>query len=836
MSDTEISEPPPGNDGKGYDADSITVLEGLEAVRVRPAMYIGDTDVRGLHHLIWEVVDNSIDEALAGHATRCDVIICVDGSVRVRDDGRGIPVGIHAGEGIPAVELVLSRIHAGGKFDDGAYKVSGGLHGVGVSCVNALAEWLEVTVRQDGKRHQMRFERGERQSELTVVGDAEDTGTEIHYKADDQIFTTVEIEYDIVSKRLRETAYLMGSFGVTLTLEDERTDKKETFSFPEGLKAFVAHANRNKESIHSDVIHFLRNVPSPDNPGQEYGVELALQYTDGYQENIYTFVNNINTHGGGTHLAGLKTALTRTLNSYARSEKLIRETEKPLSGDDFREGLTAVLSMKVPDPQFEGQTKDKLGNRDAEGIVNSAVGELLSNYLEEQPNIARTIVQKAVRAQQAREAARKARELVRRKTALASGNMPSKLADCQSRDREVSEIYLVEGESAGGSAKEGRDRAFQAILPLKGKILNVEKARLDKMLTHSEIQIIISALGCGIADEFDLEKLRYGKTIIMTDADVDGSHIRTLLLTFFFRHMKPLIEAGRLYIAQPPLYKATFKKQETYVNSDAELRELLVERGVDALTLNDRIADKSWSGSELRGIADDLRRLEDVAEKVFPVWTRLNVADIVKGWSGQAIPEHWARPVGIGDDRDHYFDTGQELRDFLELQKAGLPSSPPNADLDVPGEAVLKVFTGPDGEIFRDDADVLTCNLHHRAELQEVLESLEAKGLRFRGGGHWDLEGGKEAFEADQLLGLAEVLHKSAQGQMTVQRYKGLGEMNPDQLWESTMDPTRRSLYQVELNDEFRAEEIFTILMSNVVESRREYIERYALEATNLDV
>ena len=830
MSESEEPEAKAPEQAKAYDADSITVLEGLEAVRVRPAMYIGDTDVRGLHHLIWEVVDNAIDEALAGHATRCEVSIGVDGSIRVQDDGRGIPIGIHATEGLPAVELVLGRLHAGGKFGDDAYKVSGGLHGVGVSCVNALSEWLVVTVHKEGKQHQMRFERGDKTTDLSVVGDTDRTGSVIHWKPDDQIFSTVEIEYDIVSKRLRETAYLMGSFGVTLQLEDERTGKKEIFSFPEGLKAFVEHANRNKESLHNDIIHFVRTIQSPENPDQEYAVELALQYTDGYQENIYTFVNNINTHGGGTHLAGLKTALTRTLNTYAKSEKLIKESEKALSGDDFREGLTAVLSLKVPDPQFEGQTKDKLGNRDAEGIVNSAVGEMLSSYLEEQPSVARTIVQKAVRAQQAREAARKARELVRRKTALASGNMPSKLADCQSRDREESEIYLVEGESAGGSAKEGRDRAFQAILPLKGKILNVEKARLDKMLTHSEIQTIISALGCGIADEFDLEKLRYGKTIIMTDADVDGSHIRTLLLTFFFRHMRPLIEAGRLYIAQPPLYKVEIKgkkKQERYVNSDPELRELLVELGVDSLTLSDRAnADgQSWTGPELRALADDLRRLEDVAEKVFPVWTRLHIGDIVTNWEGGAIPEHWASPVGRGDDRDHYFETGQELRDFLELQKVGLDEG-----------QELKVFTGPDGEVFRDDAHVLTCNLHARAELQEVLEALEAKGLKFRGGGHWILEGGKEPIEADQLLDLAAALQKSAQGQLEVQRYKGLGEMNPDQLWESTMDPTRRSLYQVELNDEFRAEEIFTVLMSNVVESRREYIERYALEATNLDV
>ena len=800
---------------RSYDAESITVLEGLEAVRVRPAMYIGDTDVRGVHHLIWEVVDNSIDEALAGYASRCDVTIGVDGSVRVRDDGRGIPVGIHSRERVPAVEVVLSKIHAGGKFNNEAYKVSGGLHGVGVSCVNALAEWLEVTVRQDGKIHHMRFERGAKAKDLEVIGECEDTGTEISFKPDPKIFTTTEYEYEIISKRLRETAYLMGSFGVTLNLEDERTGQREHFEFPEGLKTFVANANKNKESLHPDVVHFIKSVPSPDHPGHEYTVELALQYTDGYQETVFTFVNNINTHGGGTHLAGLRTALTRTLNNYAKQGKLIKDSEKAPSGDDFREGLTAVLSLKVPEPQFEGQTKDKLGNREVQGIVESAVGDMFATYLEEHPPVAKSIVQKAVRAQQAREAARKARDLVRRKTALASGNMPGKLADCQSNDLEESEIYLVEGDSAGGSAKEGRDRRFQAILPLKGKILNVEKARLDKMLTHSEIQTIISALGCGISTEFDLERLRYGKTIIMTDADVDGSHIRTLLLTFFFRHMRPLIEAGRLYIAQPPLYKAKIKSEEMYVGSDAELRRILVERGIGSLTVHDRVAERSWQGAELRELADDLRHLEDIAEQVFPTWTQLTVEEVVSSWAGTGVPEHWARVVQGQGGRNHYFSSGQELRDFLELQKVGLP----------PGEE-LQIFTGPDGEVNRDSAHVYACHLNHRQELFDILQRLEGHGLSFRGGGQWEIEDGKSGSTAATLMQLAEAVRRGAQGAVDIQRYKGLGEMNPDQLWESTMDPARRRLYQVKLDDEVRADEIFTILMSPGVEPRREYIER----------
>ena len=806
---------------KSYSAESITVLEGLDAVRVRPAMYIGDTDVRGLHHLLWEVVDNSIDEALAGHATSCDVTIGMDGTVRVRDDGRGIPIDIHPKEGIPAVEVVLSKLHAGGKFDHGSYKVSGGLHGVGVSCVNALSEMLEVSVHKDGKVHRMRFERGAKVKDLEVVGDSDSRGTEILFKPDSQIFTTVEFQYEVVAKRLRETAYLMGSRGVAINLEDERTGQKEAFHFPEGLVAFVKNVNKNRDALHEDVIHFVKTAAGQDNPDDEYVVELAVQYSDAYQESTFTFVNNINTHGGGTHLAGLKSGLTRAFNNYIKQDKLIKDTEKAPSGDDFREGMTAVLSVYVPDPQFEGQTKDKLGNREVQGVVESVVNEFYGTYLEEHPQVAKSLVNKAVRAQQAREAARKARDLVRRKSALSSGNMPGKLADCQSRDFDESEIYLVEGDSAGGSAKEGRDRRFQAILPLKGKILNVEKARLDKMLGHSEILTIISALGCGIADEFDLEKLRYGKTIIMTDADVDGSHIRTLLLTFFFRHMKPLIEGGYLFIAQPPLYKVKVKSEERYLSSDEELRAFLVDRGMSSLSIHDRNSDKSWSDTELRELCDELRRLEDLSDKVFPAWTRLAPAELIAAWDGNGVAEHWAR-VG---NQDHYFSNGAELRNFLDLQKVGVPE----------GES-LKIFTGPDSEVDRDQADVLTCPVGHAHEMNEVLRSLEERGLQFRGGGQWEITGSKDEITADTLLGLAHAVRESAQASVDVQRYKGLGEMNPDQLWESTMDPSTRRLYRVQLDDEFRAEEIFTVLMSTGVESRREYIERHALEATNLDV
>jgi DNA gyrase subunit B len=812
-----------------YGAEAITVLEGLEAVRKRPAMYIGDTDVRGLHHLIWEVVDNSIDEALAGHARRVSVVLRRDGSVSVTDDGRGIPVGIKEPYGVSAVEVVMTKLHAGGKFDHGAYKVSGGLHGVGVSCVNALSQWLEVSVFKEGKVHWMRFERGAPSGPLRAIGASDRRGTQVVFKPDPRIFRTTEVDYETVSTRLRETAYLMGSFGVAIDLEDERTGHKDHFEFSEGLRTFVAHVNKNKEPLHPEPLYFKKSVSSLEEAAEagpaaaraEYMVELAMQYTDTYQENVFTFVNNIKTPGGGTHLAGFKGALTRTLNSYARQERLVKDAEKVPSGDDFREGLTAILSIYVPDPQFEGQTKDKLGNREVQGIVESVVGELLATYLEEHPAVARAILQKALRAQQAREAARKARDLVRRKSALASGNLPGKLADCQSDDREESELFLVEGDSAGGSAKEGRDRRFQAILPLKGKILNVEKARLDKMLGHSEILTIISALGCGIADEFDLEKVRYGKTIIMTDADVDGSHIRTLLLTFFFRHMRPLIETGMLYIAQPPLYRVKTRDAQMYISSDAELRRVLVELSLGSITIRDPENGREWKAAELAELLHELRALEDTLERVIPLWTRISSRALLEAWDGERVPMYWASVKGV----DHFFASQEEAQDFLELQRLGLKR----------GEELL-VHDGPESSVPRDAAHVLTSRLPHTEELRDVLTSLVKRGLRLGAGGRWQVLRGKHTLEADGLVELAAAVRKSSEGEVDLQRYKGLGEMNPDQLWESTMDPARRKLYRVELDDEFVADEIFTILMSPGVEARREYIERHALEATNLDV
>lgn len=803
-----------------YGADSITVLEGLEPVRIRPAMYIGDTDVRGLHHLIWEVVDNAMDEALAGHATLCTVTLHEDGSCSVLDDGRGIPVGIIASEGKPAVEVVLTKLHAGGKFNSGAYKVSGGLHGVGVSCVNALAEWLEVEVHQAGKLHRMRFERGEVTSELEVVGSTDFTGTQIRFKPDAQIFTTTEFELEIVAKRLRELAYLMGTRGVKIDLHDERTGEKETHEYPEGLLSFVSDVNANKNALHPDVIHFVKTVTDPDNAEIQYEVELALQYTDSYQETVFTFVNNINTHGGGTHLAGLRAALTRTLNSYAKSEKLFKDEKKAPSGDDFREGVSAILAIKIPDPQFEGQTKDKLGNREIQGIVESAVSEQFGIYLEEHNQVAKVIINKAVRAMQAREAARKARELVRRKSALASGNLPGKLADCQSQDLNESEVFLVEGDSAGGSAKMGRDRRNQAILPLKGKILNVERARLDKMLSHSEIQLIISALGCGIAEEFDVEKLRYGKIIIMTDADVDGSHIRTLLLTFFFRHMSQLIDDGRLYVAQPPLYKVKRKKHEQYIITDEELREYLTNLGINSLTVTDENTDKVWQGADLRALSDELGKLEALLPKLAPIGVPLPLDEIIASFDGSNLSTHWARE----GDVDSFFDSLQELNDYLELQKGRL------------GTDELKIYSGPDSEVSSEEAQIFTAHIAHHEDLKVVLKSIMDQGLTFTGGGSWAVEGGKETTTCTRLRELAHAIRTAGKGDVEIQRYKGLGEMDADQLWESTMDPTVRSLYKVELEDAVEADHIFTVLMSDGVEQRRKYIERHALEATNLDI
>jgi len=812
---TMTESQPPAN----YDAGQISVLEGLEAVRKRPAMYIGDTDVRGVHHLIWEVVDNAVDEALAGFATQCTVTLHEDGSVSVEDDGRGIPVDIHPDEGVPAVELVLTKLHAGGKFGDGAYKVSGGLHGVGVSCVNALAEDLEVTVHKHGKIHRMSFERGEVKAHLEVIGETDRTGTIVCWRPDPEIFSSLEHQHSIVQQRLRETAYLMGSRGLRLELHDERTATHEVFEYPAGLEAFVLDANKGRTPLHPEVLTLQGTEESKDNPGDVYEVELSMQWTDGYQENVFSFVNNIHTRGGGTHLTGLRSSLARALGSYARKEGLLKDNDKGPSGDDFREGLTAVLSLKVPSPQFEGQTKDKLGNREAQGIIESVVGRQIGAFLEENHKIAKAIIQKAVQARAARDAARKARDLVRRKSALASGSLPGKLADCQSKVRDETELFIVEGDSAGGPAKMGRDRRIQAILPIKGKILNVEKAPLDKMLAHQEILLIVQALGGGISTEMNPEKVRYGKTIIMTDADVDGSHIRTLLLTFFYRHMRQLIDEGRLYIAQPPLYKVSKGKKYKYLIHENALRDYLVEIGTAQMTVRDTATDKTFEGAPLRELAKTLTDLDALKGAIIPIWAPIGYADLVDRWDGEVLPGWWAR----ADGTDHFFDTLKEYEDFLELRRGMLDEE-------------LVVYGGPESGVLMADSHVQGSKLMRAKEVGECLERLAAQGIAVQGGGPWVVTGGKESKECTKVTELASTTRRSAESGVDIQRYKGLGEMNADQLWESTMDPETRTLLKVSVDDALAADQIFTILMSDGVEARREYIEEHALEITNLDI
>lgn len=802
-----------------YDATNITVLEGIEAVRMRPAMYIGDTTSRGLHHCIYEVVDNSIDEALAGHCDRIVVKINADGSATIRDNGRGIPVDIHATEGKPAVEVVLTTLHAGGKFDNDSYKVSGGLHGVGVSCVNALSDWMEVEIRRDGKVHHQRYERGHPASKLEVIGSTQGTGTMVTFFPDKEIFQVTKFEWDIIANRLRELAFL--NKGIEIQLVEEESERDEVFVYAGGISEFVEHLNKNRTPVHPKVIYM-------ELEREGVAVEIAMQWTDSYNENIYSFANNINTIEGGTHLSGFRSAMTRTVNSYAKANKLIKDDKESMSGDDVREGMTAVVSVKLGNPQFEGQTKTKLGNGEVQGIVESIVNETLGVYLEEHPSVARRIIDKAVLALRARAAARKARDLTRRKGALDGAGLPGKLADCSERDPAKCELYIVEGDSAGGSAKQGRNRNTQAILPLRGKVLNVEKARVDKMLNNKEIRALITAIGAGFGkEEFNIEKLRYHKIIIMTDADIDGAHIRTLLLTFFYRQMPELVERGYIYLAQPPLYKIKRKGKESYVETEQAMTRRLLELGSDDIRVEVDGAEPLMGG-ELATLLEGLTTLDQISRNLQQKGVTL--AEFIK----QRDPETGRFPkyqVTIPDSEVEdirFCHTDAELRTLREEVEARIGKQ-------------LEIFSEGDEER-PEEPSFKWSELHIAEKLYKLAVALEAAGLSIE-----SYEPSEEAIaqvtngeddktpihSLSELLDAVRILGRKG---LSIQRYKGLGEMNPDQLYETTMDPEKRLLLKIVSEDPIKADEIFTTLMGDEVEPRRKFIESNALSVRNLDV
>jgi len=830
----------------GYGADHITVLEGMDAVRKRPAMYIGDTGSRGYHHCVYEVVDNSIDEALAGYCSNVEVCINEDGSLTVTDDGRGIPVDMHPTEGKPAVTVVMTVLHAGGKFDSDTYKVSGGLHGVGVSVVNALSEWLEVEVKRNGEIYHQRFERGVEATDLVTIGKTTETGTKVTFMPDMAIFThETGFQWDILASRLRELAFL--NRGAKITLMEDATGRSEVFKYDGGIKEFVQHLNRNKSPMHPDVIYFEREK-------DEVVVEIAMQYSDAYNETIFTFANNINTIEGGTHLSGLRSALTRTVNAYAKNNKLIKDDKQAMGGDDIREGITAVLSVKIPDPQFEGQTKTKLGNGEVEGIVQQVVNDELGTYFEENPNVARTIIEKAVVASRARDAARKARDLARRKGALESGGLPGKLADCSSRDPARTELFIVEGDSAGGSAKQGREREFQAILPVKGKVINVQKARLDKVLANEEIRTMITAIGTGIGlDDFDIEKARYHKIIIMTDADVDGAHIRTLLLTFFYRQMTQLIEHGFVYIAQPPLYKVTRRKREEYVESDAHLTQILLDLGADGMLLEKLDGTQVLDTKGLRELLDNIVLIEGISDQLRRRGISLKDYLAQRDAETGAFPLYCAYMNKLGEDLDLRFatdDLGLKAL-FAEAEEAMLATAEAVNVAEVIEEVAEESAETEGEESVEEPAEPVVVapaaptvrykELFFSRKLKEIVEKLEEGGFPFEqllGSEdpqfNLDDKGSKTA--VNSLMELAQAVRIAGRKGMTIQRYKGLGEMNPQQLWETTLDPEVRRLTKVVLEDAVKADEMFTILMGDEVEPRREFIQENALNVTNLDI